>query len=253
MRNFAMIIQYDGTNYSGWQIQPNSITVQQKIEKALFKIFNQTVKIIGSGRTDSGVHANGQVANFRIDSDIKLTLDQLHKALNHNLPQDIRINKVVEVDYDFHSRFSAKFREYKYYLSTKQNVFNRKYEYYCKYPMNIDLLFESAKIFQIRADFTTYSKKNPDLINPTCNIIKCEWNEIQDNRYELTIVSNHFLYGMVRSVVGAMIEISRNRLSSQKVIENIAEKNRDLNSKLSDSKGLFLHKIYFGEKYPQFN
>ena len=143
MNNFAMNIQYDGTNYSGWQNQPNSITVQKRIEEALFKIFNQKINIVGSGRTDSGVHAFGQVANFRIDFYMKLSIHQLKKALNHYLPNDIKINNIVEVDEEFHSRFSAQFREYKYYLSQIENVFNRKYEYYCKYPLEIDKLFES--------------------------------------------------------------------------------------------------------------
>ncbi len=249
MFNFAMSIQYNGTNYAGWQYQPNAMTVQQRIEETLLKITGQNLKIIGSGRTDSGVHARAQIANFRTETELKIGEVKLLKALNHYLPKDIRINDIVAVDEEFHSRFSAMFREYSYSLTTKDSVFHRNFTSFCKYHLDINLLIKSAEIFQKKADFTTYSKINPDLINPICDVQLCEWKQQEEFLFELRIKSNHFLYGMVRSIVGAMIDIARNKITIEQVKSFLEKKDRNLNSPLADAKGLVLEKIYYPDKY----
>ncbi len=249
MYNFALSIQYDGTKYAGWQYQPNAMTIQQRIEEALYRITGQNLKIVGAGRTDSGVHSRAQIANFRFEQNLKLNDWQLVKAFNHFLPKDIRINKITAVDEDFHSRFSALFREYSYTLTTKQTVFHRDFVYSCRFPLDIELLFDSAQIFRGNTDFTTFSKINPDLINPICDVRVCEWKQKDDYLFELNIKSNHFLYGMVRSIVGAMINIARNKQRIEDVKKYLELKDRSLNSHLAEAKGLVLEKIYYPDKY----
>ena len=139
--DIALKIQYDGTDYSGWQYQPNSITIQELINKSLCKVLGDGLTSVGSGRTDAGVHARGQVCSIPHNGTPKLEEKQLIKALNNNLPFDIRIVDAKYFD-KFHARFDAIFREYSFTINTNEDVFNRRFSSYIKYPINKDLLFK---------------------------------------------------------------------------------------------------------------
>lgn len=242
--DIALKLQYDGTNYSGWQIQPNAITVQELLDKALLQVFGVKLSSLGSGRTDTGVHARAQVCSVKYEGIPKLPAKKLVKALNQKLPLDIRI---IDAAYlaKFHARYDAIFREYSYSIITKEDVFNNRFCSYVKYPIDFDLLFQSAIIFKQKVDFTTFSKLNPDTINPICNVILSQWEQIDTHHYKYSIRSNHFLYGMVRSIVGTMIDIARSKRTIEEVGVALYSKNRQLNSPLISPKGLVLEKIYY--------
>lgn len=245
--DIALKIQYDGTNYSGWQVQPNAITVQELVDKALSKIFGKELTSMGSGRTDSGVHARGQVCSIKFDGEPNISTEKLIKALNNKLPYDIRITKAQYFE-KFHARFDAKFREYSYTIITKEDVFNDRFAAFVKYPINLDLLWDAAILFRQKIDFTTFSKFNSDKINPVCNVIQSRWEILEGHRFRYHIKSNHFLYGMVRSIVGTMIDIARGKRSLAEVELSLSLKDRKLNSPLISPKGLILEKIYYDEQ-----
>jgi len=244
--DIALKIQYDGTNYSGWQVQPNSVTVQEFIDKSLFKIFGKELTSMGSGRTDAGVHARGQVCSIKFDGEPNIAPKKLVKALNNKMPYDIR---VIEAKYfeKFHARFDASFREYSFTIINKEDVFNDRFSAYIKYDINLDLLWDAALFFKQKTDFTTFSKHNPNKINPVCDVVVSRWEILEGHRFRYHIKSNHFLYGMVRSIVGTMIDIARGRRSLAEVELSLSLKDRHLNSPLISPKGLILEKIYYPE------
>jgi tRNA pseudouridine38-40 synthase len=248
MRTLALSIRYDGTKYSGWQVQKNAPTVQQYIENAIEKISGKRYNSVAAGRTDAGVHALGQVVSIDLKDEFNIPENKILYALNTRLPFDIQINAARIFDCKFHARFDAQFREYKYYLSNKYNVFDRYYCAYIKFPFEKELLFESAEIFKVKTDFTTFSKFNPDNNNPICNVVESKWIQVEENKFVYTVKSNHFLYGMVRSVVGAMVEIARNKRNLDDVIKSLYLKDRNLNSSLVKPNGLFLNKVYYKEE-----
>ncbi len=238
-------IEYDGTNYSGWQIQNNAITVQGEIEKAVNEIFNKPYSVIAAGRTDAGVHAVRQIAHIADVSDLSIPQDKLPQALNSKLTNDIRIRNARYFNGNFHSRFDAKGREYIYKLNTEYNVFERNYVSFVKYKIDENILIKSAEIFKGSKDYTTFSKYNADQTNPICHVSKCQWEKTSETQLQLTIASTHFLYGMVRSVVGASIDIARGKRSEDEIINAFAKKDRNLNSPLAPPQGLYLNKIYY--------
>lgn len=249
MKTLALKIQYDGTNYHGWQTQKNALTIQDNIESALENITGVRIPIIAAGRTDSGVHARGQVISFELDENFNLPLNRLVNAINSKLPFDIRLVDYKAFDDKFHARFDAIAREYEYYLSTQYNLFDRYYTSYIKFPLNIDKLIETGNFFIRKDDFTTFSKFNPDNNNPVCDITECKWEKVTSTKFKLTIKSNHFLYGMVRSIVGTMIDFSREKRDFDDIEKSLLAKNRQLNSPLAPAMGLFLNRVYYPDKF----
>lgn len=171
MNNYKFIIKYDGSDYAGWQIQHNALTVQQKITEAIQTIIKEDVNLIGSGRTDAGVHALGQVANFRTNQD--LDLPKFHYSLNSILPVDIAVNKIETVSENFHSRFDAKERSYIYIFSHVKNPFYYKYSYNYRQMENIDfnLLNNLSGVLKGKHDFTSFCRKNDEQENKFCNVL----------------------------------------------------------------------------------
>ena len=157
MKNYKLTIKYDGTNYAGWQIQKNSDTVQKQITSALEILTKEKINLIGSGRTDSGVHAMGQVANFRTENDIDIY--RFKYSLNSILPLDISISSMEEVDENFHARFDPKKRSYLYLISQTKSPFYRNYSYFYHKEIDINKLNELSKGFMGEKDFTAFSRK----------------------------------------------------------------------------------------------
>lgn len=242
-------IQYDGTLYAGWQKQPNALAVQEVIENAILELTGINFSVIAAGRTDAGVHARNMITHTCMKSEITIPQDKIAIAINSLLPNDIRINFVRIIDGKFHARFDALKREYTYNLLTEYNVFQSRYAYFYKFPIDKEILFESGKIFVRKADFTTFSKHNPDLNNPICDVDICEWSAISNVHFQLRIRSNHFLYGMVRSLVGAMLDAARGKRAITELVEALLKCDRHLSSPLAPAQGLFFEKAYYPELF----
>ncbi len=242
-------IEYDGTNYSGWQIQENADTVQGKINGAISQIFGLPLETIGAGRTDAGVHAKSQIAHFICGSPKITNRNKLILAINSFLPDDIRINNAWFTETDFHSRYDAIAREYKYRFCLKKTVFTRFFVAYLPYKIDEQLLFEAANIFIGKHNFRTFSKLNRDTKNYFCDVTVCNWLRLDETNFELTIKADRFVYGMVRSLVGVMFDIARGKRSLSEVKESLFTGEKKYISPLANACGLTLHKIYYPEHF----
>lgn len=206
MRNIKITIEYDGTNYHGWQIQPNAITIQAALQDALTKITKTQTPIIGAGRTDTGVHAAGQVANFHTRSQMRPTAFQ--KALNATLPRDIVIVDAEEVSPDFHARFSAVSRTYRYTVLNRAypSALLRNSTYFFPEPIDVQDADTACRSLIGKRDFSSFQRSGSERINPICEIYECRcWRE-QDLVY-FEIEADAFLRGMVRASVGIILKL----------------------------------------------
>ena len=207
MRNIKLVLEYDGTNYHGWQTQPDLPTIQDTIEEGLAKLTKTPIQIIGAGRTDTGVHAEGQVANFHTDSQIPVIAFQ--KGLNALLPRDIVVCSATEVSPEFHARFSATSRRYRY------TILNREYPSallrqtsYC-FPTEIDVLRANdlCQTLVGTHDFSSFQKVGSDRINPVCAIYEAHWR-VKEPYVYFEIEADAFLRGMVRAITGTVLAIN---------------------------------------------
>ncbi len=253
MPKLALLIEYDGTNYCGWQRQLNSLSVQQVIESAVEMIIASKLSVVAAGRTDAGVHAKGQVAHISLIEPINIPTNKIPLALNSYLPLDIRILKAVITDDNFHSRYKAVAREYSYTLTTKYSVFTRHFISYIKYKLNEKRLFKCAELFLGKHEFLNFSKKNEETKNYLCNVEKCEWEKIENNIYKLTIRADRFVYGMVRSLVGAMIDVARGRRNFSDIIDALSNTESHIISPMAPANGLVLEKVYYPVQYQFFS
>ncbi len=254
MRNIRLKIEYDGTNYYGWQIQngpclagrhsPQKKTIQQTIENALQKILQEEIKLICSGRTDAGVHAKAQVANFKTKSPIDL--DKLHLGLNAILPEDISVKKIGVVRDDFHSRFSAKSKVYRYVIfnSKHRSVFFRHSAYFCKYPLDIRIMRKEATALLGKHNFSAFCASAGKLKNQVKTIKRITINK-QDNLITITVKADGFLYNMVRNIVGTLIDLGKGRLPENSLKKILLSKNRRLTGPTAPAKGLYLLKVEY--------
>jgi tRNA pseudouridine38-40 synthase len=242
MYNYKLTIQYDGTDYAGWQIQDNAKTIQQVLTDGAKQILQQEVSLIGSGRTDSGVHALGQVANFKCERE--LDLYKFTYPLNSILPYDISVNKIESVDENFHSRFDAKSRSYIYLITKQKSPFFFRYSYFYHSEINIDMLNNISKIFFGEKDFTSFSKVNTEVQNKVCIVKEARWRKSGD-LYIFYVEANRYLYGMVRAVVGTLLK-ALNEHDPEKYIEEVfIQKNRESAADAAPAKGLFLYKVKY--------
>ena len=205
MRNIKLVLEYDGTNYYGWQTQPNLPTIQGTIEDALEKLTKTPIQLIGAGRTDSGVHAAGQVANFRTPSQIPLIAFQ--KGLNATLPRDIVVCSATEVSADFHARFSATRRRYRYTILNREypSALSRQTSYFCSDALNVERINAVSQLLIGKKDFSSFQKTGSDRINPVCEIYEACWWQKEPYIY-FEIEADSFLRGMVRGIVGTILK-----------------------------------------------
>ncbi|MCX7736610.1 MAG: tRNA pseudouridine(38-40) synthase TruA [Candidatus Kapabacteria bacterium] len=245
MNSIVLKIEYDGTRYAGWQRQKNALSVQETIEQALKSLTGMTLSVIGAGRTDAGVHASGQVAHSRLPEKINIREEKLSKAINYYLPEDIRIIQSRIIDYPFHSTKDAIAREYNYFIHLVDRPLLRHFSTLIKTKIDVSLLIESAKIFLGKKDFTTFSKLNKETKDYVCDVQVCEWSEINEKQYKLTIRADRFVYGMVRGIVGAMIEIARGKIDFVGVRSALEKKDRNYTSPMAPANGLILTNVYY--------
>ncbi|MBK9097757.1 MAG: tRNA pseudouridine(38-40) synthase TruA [bacterium] len=242
MFNYKMTIQYEGTVYAGWQIQQNALTIQEVISNSIKQILQEEISLVGAGRTDSGVHAIGQVANFM--SDKELDLQKFLYSLNSVLPRDISISNIEPVDEDFHSRFGAKKRSYIYLISGQKSPFFDRFAYTYFSEMKTEMLNELSSVFIGEKDFSSFSKNNPDVKNKICEVFEARWRR-QKNLLIFYIEADRFLYGMVRAIVGSLIKayVSENGIEYLKNI--FGQKDRSFAADAVPAKGLFLFKVKY--------
>lgn len=220
MRYF-IYLSYDGTNYHGWQIQPNGDSVQETLMKALATFLRQEVEVIGAGRTDAGVHARLMVAHF--DFERELDGAQVTDKLNRLLPPDTAVYKVCRVKQDAHARFDATYRTYKYYVTTRKDPFSRNYAWRLFNSLDFEKMNEAARTLFDYTDFTSFSKLHTDVKTNNCKIMHAEWTQVGETEWVFTIQADRFLRNMVRAVVGTLVEVGRGKMTIgdfKKVIEN---------------------------------
>lgn len=244
MKNIILNISYDGSNYSGWQRQNNANSIQETIENAIYKITDEKVDLIASGRTDSGVHALGQIANFKTYSNIRA--DKFAYAINSNLPDDIRINYSNQTDIDFNSRFMAKKKTYIYqiYNNDIKNPFNYKYTMQVKNKLNFELMQENIKMLIGTYDWTSfYTKEKDNPKNPIRTVYDCSLSKNQDI-LTIEITGNGFLYNMVRIIAGTLIEIGLDK-KNMNIEQIIKAKDRKYAGATAKACGLFLKNVEY--------
>jgi tRNA pseudouridine38-40 synthase len=239
--NYKLIVQYDGTNYAGWQIQENAITVQEKIKDAIEVLTKEKVILIGSGRTDTGVHALGQVANFKIQNE--LDIYRFKHSLNSILPKDISIKLIEKTSDDFNSRFDAKKRSYIYIISKIKSPFYYPYSWYYHEPIDILKLKHLSARLNGKFDFTSFSRKNTEIENKVCEIYQINWRETKE-LIIFYIEADRFLHGMVRTIIGTLLRLHREE-NGRKLQEIFEARDRGAAGEAVPAQGLFLYKVKY--------
>jgi tRNA pseudouridine38-40 synthase len=242
LKNTKLVIEYDGSLFHGWQIQPGLRTVQDEIEKALYTILNRKVDLIGAGRTDAGVHALGQVANFQTENPPEA--ETVRKSLNGILPEDIIILEAEKVDPDFNARYSAKSRSYKYRVHLGRTAIQRNFVWEVTYALNLDILLRATKMIEGEHDFTSFCLAESSKESNLCKVKQALWEEGKD---ELTfsIEADRFLHSMVRSLVGTLIEVGRGYYSVSDFGDILEARDRRKAGPTAPAQGLYLVKVKY--------
>lgn len=242
-----MDITYRGTHFNGWQTQPNGITVQEEIEKALKVILRKTTPITGSGRTDTGVHASQQIAHFDAD---EIEESQLMYKLNSFLTKDIAINAISQVLPSAHARFDAVSRVYHYHLHQKKNPFKVGNSYYFTPLLNVRAINQGCEIIKKWQNFECFSRVHTEVNHFNCDISEAEWLHNND-AHLFKIKANRFLRGMVRAVVGTLIDIGMGKITLANLEEILESRDRKKAGRAVIADGLFLQEVnYSNEIYP---
>jgi tRNA pseudouridine38-40 synthase len=242
MRNIKLIIEYDGSRFHGWQIQKAERTVQGEICTALRNLLEESPKICVAGRTDAGVHAKGQVANFKTRAGMPLF--NIYRGLNFYLPQDVRILDVAEVEKDFHARFSALNRTYSYSITTKPCAIGRQYTWRCFFKLDTSAMQKAADALLGGHVFKAFSKHVPDEQHYLCNVELAQWQENQE-QLTFTIRANRFLHNMIRIIVGTLIEVGSGKRKPGNVSEILESQDRDRAGNTAPAHGLCLVQIAY--------
>ena len=246
MNRYFIYLAYDGTNYHGWQIQPNGDSVQETLNKALATFLrDESIEVVGAGRTDAGVHARLMVAHFDIDRELDCAL--VADKLNRLLPQDISVYSVKRVREDAHARFDATYRTYKYYITTRKDPFTRHYSWRLFQKLDIEKMNKAAAVLFDYIDFTSFSKLHTDVKTNNCKIMHAEWTQCGEDEWVFTIQADRFLRNMVRAVVGTLVEVGREKLSVDGFRKVIEDKNRCSAGTSVPAHALFLVDIGYPE------
>ncbi len=239
-----LTIEYDGTHYCGWQRQPNGVTIQETLEKELYKLTGEMIALHGSGRTDSGVHAFGQVAHF--DTSSRIPPEKFCYALNTGLPRDIRVQASESVPDDFHARFGAKAKHYRYTmrLAPHAGAINRNFELHIHEKLDIDAMRKAAQLIAGKHDFASFAASGSAIEDTTRVIYRSELASLESYLI-YDIIGNGFLYNMVRIIVGTLLHIGKNSLPPDHMQSVIAAKNRAAAADTAPAKGLALMEVFY--------
>lgn len=245
MRNIKLTIEYDGKEFGGWQKQPNKLNIQGEIEKAIEKITGEKVELIASGRTDAGVHALGQVANFKTHS--KIAIEKIPIAINSNLKKSILIKSAEEVDDRFHSRLTCKRKTYRYIInnSSMGTAIYRNLETHIPVKLNVLNMRKAIKFFEGEHDFKAFRASGTSNKSSIRKIYKAEIIEKENNRIYIELTGNGFLYNMVRIISGTLVDVGLGKISPEYVVEIINSKDRCKAGKTLQPQGLYLVKVEY--------
>ncbi|MEN8228542.1 MAG: tRNA pseudouridine(38-40) synthase TruA [Bacteroidota bacterium] len=239
MPRYFIHMAYDGTDYHGWQVQPNGKTVQQIIEHALTTMLRENISVTGAGRTDTGVHASFFVAHFDTSSSLKIKREQFVFKLNRFLPPDIVVYKIEAVPDEVHARFSAIYRTYHYHISTTKPLFTRNYAHFVYGALDTDEINRCCDIIMKSTDFTSFSKLHTDVKNNNCSVMHAEWKSVEKG-YLFEIKADRFLRNMVRSLVGTLLDVGQGKLDSDGFLRIVEAKERSQAGQSAPANGLFL-------------
>ena len=246
--NYKFLIQYDGTDFHGWQVQENDRTIQGELERVIGMIEDAEVAVVGSGRTDAGVHAEGQVANVRLNR--PFTPDKLKNAINGNLWRDIRIMKAEKAPDEFHARFSAKMKTYVYRVvnAPVMSPFWRRFAHHDARPLDVSRMNDAARFFLGEHDWTAFSSAQADGENRVRTVTDFTVESSWDDRARASLITFRitapgFLRYMVRSIVGTMLEVGRGEKDSDTIQTAIVTGDRDLAGKTAPAQGLTLLRV----------
>jgi len=241
-RNIKILLEYDGSRYHGWQIQENGITVQQKVEEAIFNLSGEKRRVIAAGRTDAGVHARGQVANFLLEKD--LPIHKVEMGLNAHLPRDIVVKAAEEVSPEFNARFSARKRVYQYYISPVPTAIMRKYCWQFFRKFNPDVLHSLAEKIIGDHDFGAFARLEVQSNHKRCIVYESRWFR-ERGLWVYRIVANRFLHGMVRTIVGTMMDVAVGNYSEADFLTIFQSRNRLKAGPAAPARGLFLEEVIY--------
>lgn len=242
MRNIKLEIEYDGKDYQGWQKQPNKLNIQGEIERAIQNITGEEVDLIGSGRTDAGVHAFGQVANFKINSEF--SIEKMAVAINSQLKQSIRIKKAEEVSEDFHSRYHCHQKTYSYIIDNSEqgSAIYRGLTYHVAQPLDIDGMQKAANYLVGEHDFSSFKSSGTSSKSSVRTIYKAQILKEQD-RVVIMLTGSGFLYNMVRIISGTLVEIGLGNMKPEEMLTILEAKDRQKAGKTLPAHGLFLMSV----------
>ena len=247
-----MEVCYDGTDYCGWQIQPNAITIQQVIEQALEQLYaGQKIRLTGSSRTDTGVHALGFVAHFDLPEQPIIPLDKLRQVMNRMLPDSIKIRRLEDTNSSFHARYDAKGKAYSYVFNRgAASPFSAHYSRQILYAINPELIRQAAKHLEGTHDFSSFAcEGGAKMENKVRTIFKIDVQEFEQYLC-VTFVGDGFLYKMVRSIIGSLEDVGSEKLNPDAIKDIMAAEHRDAAGKTAPGCGLFLMKVFYGEEDP---
>ena len=254
-RNIRIVVAYEGTAYAGWQSQPRERTIQGEITAAVFKVTGGKVNLIGAGRTDAGVHALGQVANFRIDH--RLEPARYREALNHYLDDDIRVKDSREVDYAFHSRYGARCRRYRYLIGREKSAVYRNLRWEHDREVSMSELQAAASMIEGEHDFGPFCVLASRKDDNVCRIDHARWRRVGP-LLVFEITANRFLHGMVRSLVGAMVNLAmlepdqnRLNLTLETFKDIITSRTEERVVFTAPARGLYLVSVAYNEGIPE--
>jgi tRNA pseudouridine38-40 synthase len=245
MRNFKMIIEYDGAAYCGWQRQKNGVSVQHVLENLIQLITNEKVTVIGSGRTDAGVHALNQVASFK--SSTRLPAKILFRGLNGLLPEDIVIKELEEVAIDFHAQHDARGKIYVYRICNKslRPVLGREYFWFVRHPLDLNSMEKAAAYLIGRHDFSCFCATGSDIKDRVRTVNGINIVKGKDGLLEITVESEGFLKYMVRNIVGTLVEIGKGKRPPEEMKEIIDSRDRNIAGITAPACGLYLKEVKY--------
>lgn len=244
MRNIKLTIEYDGKCYNGWQKQPNKLNIQGEIERAIYNITKEEVDLIGSGRTDAGVHALGQVANFKTNSQI--SIEKIPLAINSQLKNSIVIKEAEEVDERFHSRYNAKHKTYRYIINNSKcgTAIYRNLEYSYPFKLDVEKMKQASKYFEGEHDFKAFKSSGTSSKNSVRTIYKAIVKQ-EGEKIIIELTGNGFLYNMVRIISGTLLDVGLGKIQAEEIPEIIESKDRQRAGKTLPAHGLYLVEVKY--------
>jgi tRNA pseudouridine38-40 synthase len=244
VQRYFFELSYAGTAFFGWQVQPREISVQETIERALTKLnSNKPVKVVGCGRTDTGVHAS----NFYLHVDFP-TIENENKflfKLNRMLPEAIAILSIIQVNENAHARFDALERTYQYFISNRKNPFNSAFSYFVSTPLDVALMNQACVYLTGEQDFTSLAKMHTDVKTNICDVRFAQWKKNEDGSLFFEIKANRFLRNMVRATVGTLLEVGQKKIKPEEVKNILNAKSRSRAKASAPAHGLFLSEVKY--------